>query len=233
MITESPFAHIQHPRKKAFLSALAISGQVGKAARAVGMPVQTLYTRQWKDDVAFQEGMELAFLMFRSRLEDEAVRRATEGEREYKFDRDGGSLRHPELCICDHHAAQHGKDAQTQVRRAGRCLDVDCDCEAFQGAPYFIDKRSDTMLIFTMKGMLPEKYGDRMELRGALAGLEMSKLPNWAVARIAAGEHPLAVLASGPPALIGSPVTELPAEIVDATEPAPLGDDAGPGDADD
>ena len=38
----------------------------------------------------------------------------------------------------------------------------------------------------------------RVEIRGGLATLEMSMLPDEAVARIAAGEHPLAVLAGLP-----------------------------------
>lgn len=50
-----------------------------------------------------------------------------------------------------------------------------------------------------MMNRFPDDWRDRkeIELKGALANLDMTKLPNWAIARIASGEHPLAVLASG------------------------------------
>ncbi len=39
-------------------------------------------------------------------------------------------------------------------------------------------------------------YHDRLEIRGALADMDLSQLPDPLLARIAQGEHPLTVLAS-------------------------------------
>ncbi len=55
---------------------------------------------------------------------------------------------------------------------------------------------SDTLLIFLLKAMRPHKFKDRLEIRGALANLDFSQLPDHLLARIAQGEHPLTVLAS-------------------------------------
>ena len=58
-----------------------------------------------------------------------------------------------------------------------------------------VRRYSDTLLIVLMRGLMPERYGNRVEVRGSLANLDVSKLPDHLVARIAAGEHPMAVLA--------------------------------------
>ena len=55
---------------------------------------------------------------------------------------------------------------------------------------------SDTLLIFLLKGAFPEKYSEKHELKGAFSHLDLEKLPDAALARIAAGEHPMSVLAS-------------------------------------
>jgi hypothetical protein len=55
---------------------------------------------------------------------------------------------------------------------------------------------SDTLLIFLLKGAKPEKYADRMELRGNLANMDLTQLPDEALSRLARGEHPLTVLSS-------------------------------------
>lgn len=59
---------------------------------------------------------------------------------------------------------------------------------------------SDTLLQFRLKALDPDKYRERssVELKGALATLDLSQLPDDMVSRIAAGEHPLSVLASSP-----------------------------------
>ena len=59
-----------------------------------------------------------------------------------------------------------------------------------------VTEYSDTLLIFLLKGARPEKYRERLELRGAIANLDMRMLPDALLARIAGGEHPLQVLAS-------------------------------------
>lgn len=60
----------------------------------------------------------------------------------------------------------------------------------------YVREYSDVLLIFLLKGLKPEKYRDRLELKGTLANLDMDRLPDEAIHRLARGEHPLAVLAS-------------------------------------
>ena len=59
-----------------------------------------------------------------------------------------------------------------------------------------VRRYSDTLLIFRLKGELPQKYAERVELRGGLATLNMDVLPDDLLERIARGEHPMSVLAS-------------------------------------
>ena len=67
----------------------------------------------------------------------------------------------------------------------------------YKGEPGGMVRRySDTLLIFKLKGELPQKYADRVELRGGLATLNMDALPDELLERIARGEHPMSVLAS-------------------------------------
>ena len=47
-----------------------------------------------------------------------------------------------------------------------------------------------------MRANLPDKYKTTTEIRGLLANIDLNLLPNELVDRIAAGENPLAVLAS-------------------------------------
>ena len=54
---------------------------------------------------------------------------------------------------------------------------------------------SDLLLMFQLKALRPEKYRDRVEVRGAFANLDVSQLPDDLVARLARGEHPLSVVA--------------------------------------
>lgn len=79
----SPFAHIQNPKKRAFLAALVVTG--GNKRRAVegaGIDSSTPYTRQWREDKEFQEALRLAEQMGADLLEAEAVRRAHDGVEE-------------------------------------------------------------------------------------------------------------------------------------------------------
>jgi hypothetical protein len=55
---------------------------------------------------------------------------------------------------------------------------------------------SDLLTIFLLKGLRPERYKERVEMRGALANLDMNLLPDEAIDRIANGEPVMAVLAS-------------------------------------
>ena len=60
-----------------------------------------------------------------------------------------------------------------------------------------VRKYSDVLLIFLLKSLRPEKYRERVDLRGSLAHIDVSQLPDHLLARIAAGEHPFSVLAPG------------------------------------
>ena len=60
----------------------------------------------------------------------------------------------------------------------------------------YVRRYSDNLLMFKLKGELPQKYAERVELRGGLATLNLDALPDELLERIARGEHPMSVLAS-------------------------------------
>ena len=60
-----------------------------------------------------------------------------------------------------------------------------------------VRRYSDTLLIFLLTGVMPERYRERVDLRGSLAHIDLTLLPDHLLARIAAGEHPFSVLAPG------------------------------------
>lgn len=57
-----------------------------------------------------------------------------------------------------------------------------------------VTKYSDVLLIFLLKGAFPEKYRERVEVRGTLAGFDLTRCSDDQLARIVAGEHPFSVL---------------------------------------
>ena len=68
----------------------------------------------------------------------------------------------------------------------------------YMGQPgWIVRKYSDILLIFTLKGLLPERYRERVDLRASLQHIDLKQLPDELLARIAAGEHPFSVLAPG------------------------------------
>lgn len=81
------------------------------------------------------------------------------------------------------------------IRRAFEGVQVPVGWHKGQPGAY-ITQYSDRLLIFLLKGAFPEKYADRRERRGTLANIDVTKLPDEALARIADGEHPHSVLAS-------------------------------------
>ena len=67
----------------------------------------------------------------------------------------------------------------------------------YKGEPGgYVRRFSDTLLIFRLKGELPEKYAERVQLSGGLATLNIDALPDDLLERMARGEHPLSVLNS-------------------------------------
>lgn len=59
----------------------------------------------------------------------------------------------------------------------------------------YVREYSDNLLMFLAKGADPEKYRDRLEIRGSLARIDLSRLPASVLQRLADGEHPFSVLA--------------------------------------
>ena len=59
----------------------------------------------------------------------------------------------------------------------------------------YVRERSDLLLMFALKALRPEKFRERVDVRGVLAHLDVSLLPDELVARLAAGENPITVLA--------------------------------------
>ena len=59
-----------------------------------------------------------------------------------------------------------------------------------------VRKYFDTLLIFLLKGLRPEVYRERMEVRGFLGKIDFNTLSNEVIERIANGENMMAVLAS-------------------------------------
>lgn len=89
----------------------------------------------------------------------------------------------------------------------------------YKGDPgAYVRRYSDVLLIFWLKGAKPDKYKDRLEMRATLGNIDLNQLTQGQLARIAAGESPFAVLATGQPALgVGLDVT--PAEPGATAEP--------------
>jgi len=67
-----------------------------------------------------------------------------------------------------------------------------------------VRKYSDILLMFLLKGAAPEKYRERLEVRGALARIDFGSMTDEQLARISAGEHPYSVLAPSRELLGGS-----------------------------
>ncbi len=82
---------------------------------------------------------------------------------------------------------------------------------------------SDILLIFLLKALRPEKYRERVEVRGSLAHIDFNRLSDDQLARIAAGEPVLAVLATS-----ADPLKALPPAVSNDTESPPDGQETGP-----
>ena len=152
-LDQTLFPEIRHTKKRAYVIALAETGNRTQAAKVAGIGRTTPYDPGWSQDTALQSALAQAQEAAADLLESEAYRRAVDGVNEpvgWYQGRAGGMIR----------------------------------------------RYSDVLLIFLLKGLRPEKYKDRIELRGVLANLDLSQLPDHLIERIAKGEHPLSVLAS-------------------------------------
>ena len=179
--TTSPFDHIDHSKKRAWLTAFAETGNKRRAAAAAGVERTVVYSRPWAEDLEFQEAMELAYAMSCEHIQDVARERARNGTRVYKFDRNGEPIAHPEECECGHQRSEHKRG---ELRP---CTVASCVCGSFEGAPYYESVFSDRLIEMILKGGMPGRYRDRVELSGGLANLDMDQLPDAALVKIAAG----------------------------------------------
>ncbi len=62
-----------------------------------------------------------------------------------------------------------------------------------------VTEYSDILTIFLLKGLRPDRYRERVEVRGGLAHLDLRQLPDELLQRIAQGENIMTVLASALP----------------------------------
>ncbi len=67
----------------------------------------------------------------------------------------------------------------------------------YKGKPGgYVREYSDILAIFLLKGLRPDVYKDRMEMKGVLAHIDISYLPDHLLQRVADGEHIMSVLSS-------------------------------------
>jgi hypothetical protein len=81
-------------KREKFLKALAAGASVAKAAKAAGWSRQSAYLYR-RENEEFAEEWDAALEAGTDLLEDEALRRATEGLVRYKFDKHGDPLLNP------------------------------------------------------------------------------------------------------------------------------------------
>ncbi len=73
------FPEIPHPKKRAYVIALAEAGNRTEAAKAAGISRWTPYDPQWRDDKALQAALRLADEAAADLIESEVYRRAVHG----------------------------------------------------------------------------------------------------------------------------------------------------------
>ena len=169
------------PKKKAFLAAFRETGNVRVACETAGVGRSSHY-RWLEADAEYRDDFALVKEDAIDILEAEAYRRAVEGSRRYKFHKDGSPVRHPEICECGHERIQHTAGEGTDELP---CADPDCTtCRDFLGAPYYETAYSDVLLIFTLKGLLPDKYRERLPTAIAAA---FHALKLWVMLRLGDG----------------------------------------------
>lgn len=79
-----------------------------------------------------------------------------------------------------------------------------------------VRKFSDVLLIFALKGALPDKYKDRLEFKGMVANIDLDRLSQAQLARLAAGESAISVLGAAVPVMLPAP--ENPADVATVAE---------------
>lgn len=132
------------PKQLAFLAAYALTGNISRAAQSAQIDRTNHY--DWLGDPAYAQRFEEAKREAAELLEAEARRRAVEGIEE-------PVIYQGELC------PEVATDPETGERR-------------LTGKPLTVRKYSDTLLIFLLKGAMPDKYREnaKVEHSGANGG---------------------------------------------------------------
>lgn len=126
---------------RGFLASLCDLGNVRLASEAVSIERKTAY-RLREADPDFATAWDAALDQAADLLEEEARRRAYDGVRRLKFDR-GKPIMVP--VIGDDGLMVRDKDGNVEM------------------VPYIEHEYSDTLLIFLLKGIRPEKYRERVD----------------------------------------------------------------------
>lgn len=158
-VGDGPKLHWDDPdlhRKLKFLTNFEAHGNASQAAKAIGTTM--LRIERWvKDDEAFANAIRVAMQVAGNMLEAEARRRAVEGCRKYRFDK-GRPVYwqppegHPDYEIEEIPEGSYGYPG-TRVKLAH----------------YYELTYSDGLLTTLLKGAMPEKYGDKVDLTGQVA----------------------------------------------------------------
>ncbi len=148
-----PFGKIRHPKKRAFLAAMANTANVLRAAEIARMDRDNHYL--WlKKDPDYATAFEIARGRAADALEAEAVRRAHEGITKPIF--------------------HGGKRAIDVVQNPDGSIKRDETGKPI-GIPAAVREYSDTLLIFLLKGRNPAVFGDR--LKQEHVGVEGKPIP--------------------------------------------------------
>jgi hypothetical protein len=142
------FDRIRHPKKRAFLAAMANTASVLSAAEMAGVDRTNHYL--WlKKDPDYAEAFEIARMRGADVLEGEAVRRALEGVAKPIFH--GGKR-----------AIDVVQNPDGTVKRDGSGKPI--------GIPAAVREFSDTLLIFLLKCRNPAVFGDRLKQEHSAPG---------------------------------------------------------------
>jgi len=137
---EPEIGKIRHPKKRAFLAAIANTASIVRAAEIVRMDRDNHYI--WlKKDPEYAAAFEIAWKRGADGLEAEAVRRAHEGVIKPIF--------------------HGGKRAIDVVQNPDGSIKRDKQGKPM-GVPAAVREYSDTLLIFLLKGRNPAIFGDRV-----------------------------------------------------------------------
>jgi hypothetical protein len=151
---DSPFGHIGHTKKRAYVTALALTGMHGRACRVAGISRNTPYTDQWRDDQELQEAIGQAAGIAADMIEEELYRRGVEG--------------------------------------------VTKPTGWYKGVPGgYIQEYDTTAAIFLLKGLRPERYADRHDVRSVSV---QHKIDYAALARTPEGQAIMDRIIAGEPA---------------------------------